>query len=713
MKLNFIVMDGHAQYTPSRSDDWLVHDGNEVSGAHSIGSGASPTLAYSNGRPARPQGQMQHHEGDVGLVDQVHAYLVQMPRLDRIRELTQTLRVLQHDLAADLGHELRQELGSDGDGSVCDGTMTPPCPDVHTQHRSVRRAHPSVAFTSVAVGVSNLPVTASTTSVVTTMASHTGVTFSSTRPIASSTEYSLDDRSHVPMDMDVEPRGRVWLPLSSSTPQVAHSMSYDVQQPKHSHRLPKEVTWSEPDRWVLVDSPSLHAANFIGDDNGIDDDPCQPLQPVSLTSRPNATRLVNVPGAPIQHPSHFGAHSVSRSERPPSSYQVSGNCSLDRQSSSNGVHGTPWHRGPSFRSQTQMPDSGCRGQTHAQYVPPGAMPLAGATAGAAQMSTNGWSGHTGAHMVPPGNVPLASATAGAGPRKPKKITSYDGKTSWSDYLVQFEIAADLNKWSKEEKAMELATSLTGSARAVLSDLKAADRLDYDALVKKLTLRFDPKDLEGIYQTQLKGRRRRRNESIPELVQEISRLTRKAFPKADEDTRDYMAVSSFITALSDEAQELFVYQKDPKKIEEAGRAAMAYETFQASHRNQEGPPALRGMQGTSPSTIPPLDQILPQTIDFLLSQLMNLKTGTQDDGTQDTAPQYSGNYGQQRGDYGQQTGGPRWQGRPPRGPCFNCGETGHWRRDCSKPRRRRTSGDLPPAVPPAPGPPVSAGQTLNC
>ena len=68
-------MDGHTQYTPSRSDDWLVHDGNEVSGAHSIGSGASPTLAYSNGRPARPQGQMQHHEGDVGLVDQVHAYL--------------------------------------------------------------------------------------------------------------------------------------------------------------------------------------------------------------------------------------------------------------------------------------------------------------------------------------------------------------------------------------------------------------------------------------------------------------------------------------------------------------------------------------------------------------------------------------------------------------------------------------------------------------
>ena len=40
----------------------------------------------------------------------------------------------------------------------------------------------------------------------------------------------------------------------------------------------------------------------------------------------------------------------------------------------------------------------------------------------------------------------------------------------------------------------------------------------------------------------------------------------------------MSVPSFISALDNEQQELFVYQRDSKKVEEAGRAAMSYETF---------------------------------------------------------------------------------------------------------------------------------------
>lgn len=47
------------------------------------------------------------------------------------------------------------------------------------------------------------------------------------------------------------------------------------------------------------------------------------------------------------------------------------------------------------------------------------------------------------------------------------------------------------------------------------------------------------------------------------MQEISKLTRKAFPRADEDMQSYMAVTSFLSALDDEALELFVYQRTEK------------------------------------------------------------------------------------------------------------------------------------------------------
>ena len=76
-------------------------------------------------------------------------------------------------------------------------------------------------------------------------------------------------------------------------------------------------------------------------------------------------------------------------------------------------------------------------------------------------------------------------------------------------------------------------------------------------------------------------KRRQNESIPELVQDICRITWKAYPTPDVQTRNALAVSSFISALANDAQQLFVYQKDPRTLEEAGKAALGFETFQAA------------------------------------------------------------------------------------------------------------------------------------
>ena len=242
--------------------------------------------------------------------------------------------------------------------------------------------------------------------------------------------------------------------------------------------------------------------------------------------------------------------------------------------------------------------------------------------------------------------------------KPKRMPNYDGKSSWSDYLVQFEIAAEMNRWSSKQKAMELATSLVGQARGVLSDLSSLERTDFTALVRKLTLRFEPVDLIGMYQSQLRGRRRKRNESIPELVQDISKLTRMAFPSADEETRNYMSVTSFITALSNEQQELFVYQRDPKRIEEAGKAAMAFESFQAD-RQLQSTSYVRMQKGSSQCPAP-------------LGDLSNLE------GRIAMVEQAQANVQNIR---------PVTMGRTTRsGKCHYCGKPGHWQRNCFKKQR---------------------------
>ena len=212
-----------------------------------------------------------------------------------------------------------------------------------------------------------------------------------------------------------------------------------------------------------------------------------------------------------------------------------------------------------------------------------------------------------------------------------------------------------------QKAMELATSIVGQARGVLSDLSPSDKFDYSALVQKLTLRFEPGDLIGMYQGQLCGCRRKRNETIPELVQEISKLTRKAFPFADEETRNYMAVTSFITALANEKQELLVYQRDMKPIEEAGRAAMAFETFQADRQQDQANGSqtlfLQMQQHPSFSASSISGDHLKQLLDHI-ERLEHSQGGQQ---------------GSKRSGWNTRTGSS--------GYCFHCGQAGHWKRRC--------------------------------
>ena len=291
--------------------------------------------------------------------------------------------------------------------------------------------------------------------------------------------------------------------------------------------------------------------------------------------------------------------------------------------------------------------------------------------------------------------------------KPKRVSNYDGKSSWSDYLVQFQIAARLNHWSEEEKAMELATSLVGQARGVLSDMSEQDRLDYGALVQKLTLRFEPVDLVGMYQSQLRSRKRKHNESLPELAQEIGKLSRQAFPTADETTRNYMAVTSFISALGNEQQELFVYQRDPKTVEEAGKAAMAFETFQAARPSKT--PFLRMQYGQPPSKVgheSDQDDSIKQLLDRMtLLEQGQLRSGGST-GQSMSSPQLTQlanrleklEKAQQGGatagrQASGQSGGNRSSGRRP-GNCHYCGIPGHWQNECQKRQRDQARGTAP-------------------
>ncbi|GFT61298.1 gag-Pol polyprotein [Trichonephila clavipes] len=89
-----------------------------------------------------------------------------------------------------------------------------------------------------------------------------------------------------------------------------------------------------------------------------------------------------------------------------------------------------------------------------------------------------------------------------------KLSTYDGKSSWQVYKTQFSIVADANQWDSQTKACQLAASLRADAADILQTLPETQRLDFDALVNALELRFGEKCVKDYSRLQLKSRQQK-------------------------------------------------------------------------------------------------------------------------------------------------------------------------------------------------------------
>ena len=162
--------------------------------------------------------------------------------------------------------------------------------------------------------------------------------------------------------------------------------------------------------------------------------------------------------------------------------------------------------------------------------------------------------------------------------KQKKPPTFDGSTSWQDFLVQFEMIAYANKWDDGQKAYELATSLRGVAQGIVTDIEPEKRLNYDRLVIALTSRFEPANQANMYKSQMNSYYRKPGQTLPEMAQEIRRITRLAYPTAPIEIRDQLAKDCFVRAVNDPKIQLSIFQREPKSIDDCVRFGLDYEAF---------------------------------------------------------------------------------------------------------------------------------------
>ncbi|KAJ8957282.1 hypothetical protein NQ318_007846, partial [Aromia moschata] len=166
-----------------------------------------------------------------------------------------------------------------------------------------------------------------------------------------------------------------------------------------------------------------------------------------------------------------------------------------------------------------------------------------------------------------------------------KPPQFDGKSSWVNYLRQFEAAAKANGWSLAEKATALTLALRGDATDILQTLSLEEQEDYHQLVRHLEMRYGQSHLEHVYHSQLKNRYQKSSESLQEFEADIARLVRLAYSSTPENVMERLSVQAFLDGLRDTETRQALTLARPSKLVDALARALEFEAAKQSCRGQ--------------------------------------------------------------------------------------------------------------------------------
>lgn len=110
-----------------------------------------------------------------------------------------------------------------------------------------------------------------------------------------------------------------------------------------------------------------------------------------------------------------------------------------------------------------------------------------------------------------------------------RARSFIGSRSLSEFLCDFQLVVELNRWTEKEKGLYLRVSLDGSALKLLEKVDASMEGGFDHLVGTLEQCYQTADQIAHYQTQLWSMRQSPKEAFAEA--RAAALQGEAFTQA--------------------------------------------------------------------------------------------------------------------------------------------------------------------------------------
>ena len=160
-----------------------------------------------------------------------------------------------------------------------------------------------------------------------------------------------------------------------------------------------------------------------------------------------------------------------------------------------------------------------------------------------------------------------------------KLMTYDGTGSLETFLAKFSRLAEYMRWDDTDRYYHLCASLDGIAGQMLWD--AGPQPTVADVINLLRTRFKNELQAERFKAEIKVRRRRPNESLQQLYQDISKLVALAYLDSTPELSSHVAKKAFVIALNDPRLQLKVIEREPKTVEDALNIASKMEAFQVS------------------------------------------------------------------------------------------------------------------------------------
>ena len=153
-----------------------------------------------------------------------------------------------------------------------------------------------------------------------------------------------------------------------------------------------------------------------------------------------------------------------------------------------------------------------------------------------------------------------------------KGPTFNGKTNFQDFVVQFDSIAQIKRWTYEIKGQRLLMALEGQATSVLPTLPPTSRTDYASLRAALEKRFNPQldpDLAG---NMAQNRRRKKGETFVAFAQELKRMMIATYENWPPDRIERLAREQFFNSIDDPQLKGLLWSRSPCSVEEAAMMA---------------------------------------------------------------------------------------------------------------------------------------------